>query len=41
MVAARTTPPSKRVLNWRLLLGVGACALFWVAVIIGVIKIAG
>lgn len=39
--AAKTANPQKKVLNWRLLLGVAACLVFWAAVILGVIKFLG
>jgi hypothetical protein len=39
--ATQAASPRKRILNWRLLLGIGACALFWGAVIFGLFKIAG
>lgn len=38
---AQAAPSRKKTLNWRLLLGIGACALFWAAVIYGLFKIAG
>jgi alkylhydroperoxidase family enzyme len=39
--AVQAASPRKKTLNWRLLLGIGACALFWAAVIFGLFKIAG